>query len=230
MRSFVSVFVVFTMLFVGLGAIAQSPGESAGSHNIVTVTARHCDKYSAAAVEKYQTPWAALPSDLKRPFEEACSKDDSAIFYQDKGHNLVTNGGISWRALVMGQAVPASSGVGAYLALTADVTAPSAAACAYFANAAAVTAADCALGTGEYITVGLNRALSTFAYAGAATYTLDKTWTCVACSASVVAASGVYDRAYGTPKGVLIWWYKFASSVTLNGTDQVQVTWTITLT
>jgi hypothetical protein len=149
---------------------------------------------------------------------DACHADRKNIIHQESGHNLKTTGGFDWLANVMSvtSGPPAQAN---YLALSS--------------NSAAAAAGDCAAGssactlTSEYATLGLSRAQGTYAHSnGTSTYTLTYTWTCVGCSSTAVNKSAIFNAS---SSGTMVFEYLFGSTVTLNGTDQIQVTWTITL-
>lgn len=139
--------------------------------------------------------------------------DGTRGFYEDwreqQIHNLVTNDGIDFLHAQGYGTSPGSNGAN-YIALSTDATAPA--------------ATDTTL-TGEITTGGLARTQGSVSHtAGTTTTTIQKTFTATATHTGV-QKSGLFDAATG---GTLVHEATF-SSVNLEANDQLQVTWTITL-
>jgi hypothetical protein len=141
---------------------------------------------------------------------------DGKVIFSEVNHNLKTTGGIDAIASQMAN-TSTQAASGNYIALTSDAGAPAAGDCA----AGSVT---CTL-TGEISTNGLSRSQATYAHTnGQATYTLTKTWTASGTVTNVQKA-GVFNAA---SSGTMIFENTF-TAVTLNSGDQLQITWTITI-
>jgi hypothetical protein len=179
--------------------------------NKVEVVARHCAAY---AKTEHTFLWFGKKTVID---SAACAADPSTVYFREVNFNLKTTGGIDVIAKQLADtaAQPAS---GNYIALSTDAGAPAAGDCA--AGSAACTL------TGEISTNGLARAQAVFAHTnGTSTYTLSKTWTATGTHTNVQKA-GVFNAA---SSGTMIFENTFTAT-TLNNTDQIQLTWTITIT
>jgi hypothetical protein len=214
---------VFTMLAMMTPAFAQSDDAvqqsdhvavSVGRHgaldqgvkigpNIVEITARHCAAYAHQA--RHGFLWLAKKTTIDF---DACNADPSTVYAYRKGHNLLTNAGKD------------------VIASAVSNTATQAAACNYIAltNTAITPAVGDTTLSGEIATNGLSRAQATYAHTGGtSTYTLVKTFTATATQAS--QAAGVFNAS---SSGSMCFENTY-TQVTLNNTDTLTVTWTITL-
>lgn len=138
----------------------------------------------------------------------ACNADPSTVFYREASHNLLTNAGKDAIASQEGN------------------TATQAAACNYIAltNTAITPAAGDTTLSGEITLNGLARAQAAYAHTnGTSTYTLTKTFTATGTQAS--QAAGVFNAS---SSGTMCFENTY-TQVTLNNTDTLTVTWTITL-
>jgi hypothetical protein len=141
---------------------------------------------------------------------------DGVVIYREINHNLKTTGGIDAIASQMAN-TSTQAASGNYLALSTDAGAPAAGDCASGST-------TCTL-TGEVSTSGLQRAQAAYTHTnGQATYTLTKTWTASG-TVSNVQKAGVFNAA---SSGTMIFENTF-TPVTLNNGDQIQLTWTITI-
>jgi len=134
---------------------------------------------------------------------------DGKIIFDETNHNLITNAGKDFIAQQVGSTSPATNGAN-YIALSADSTTPS--------------ASDTTL-TGEITSGGLARAQGTYSHtAGTNTFTIQKTFTATA-SFTGVQKSGLFTAS---TSGTLVAENTF-SPVNLISGDQLQITWTITI-
>lgn len=190
-----------------LAAVLTFPQPSAaqgtaqiGFHNLVTVTARHC--------QNYERSWLGKVFHRDRYDFKACAADASTVYYRHTSHNLVTNAGFD--------------------AISSQIanTATQAAACNYIAlsnDAAAPAAGDTAVAS-EITTNGLARAQGTYNHtAGTKVFTVSKVFTFTGTQASQKA--GLLNAA---STGTLCSENTY-TQVTGNSGDTLTVTWTWTL-
>ena len=135
-------------------------------------------------------------------------KSDGKLVSKISNHNLVTNAGWNWLYAQMSGTPGAAA---TYIALTSNTDDPA--------------VGDTTL-TGEYTDYGLSRSAATPAHTtNAKTYTLTKVFTCTA-DGKVVAKAALFNASSG-PTMVLE--TKLTTSKTLNDTDTLTVTWTVTM-
>jgi hypothetical protein len=83
--------------------------------------------------------------------------------------------------------------------------------------------------TGEFVTLGLNRAISVYADTGATTFTQYKIWTSTGDS-GIIHKAGLFSGGYGASGGgVLVATTDLNAEATLANNDTLAVTWTWTL-
>jgi hypothetical protein len=214
---------VFTMLALMTPAFAQSDDAvqqsdhvavSVGRHgalgeglkvgpNFVEKVARHCANYAQEQRYGFLHLRKHVVVDA-----EACAADPTTVFWRETTHNLLTNAGKD------------------VIASAVSNTATQAAACNYIAltNTAITPAVGDTTLSGEIASNGLSRAQATYAHTGGtSTYTLVKTFTATATQAS--QAAGVFNAS---SSGSMCFENTY-TQVTLNNTDTLTVTWTITL-
>ena len=224
---------VFVCLALACSAFAQiTPGEgtslsdsinvvltratSTGSDlqigpNMVHIVGRHCQHYMTKH-HKFLFFGKKLVID-----SAACQADPSTIFYEETNHNLKTYGGID---LIASQLANTSTpgATSNYLALSTDSTAPAQSDCP-------AGSAACSL-TSELTTNGLARHQGTFGHTnGQSTLTLTYTWTDTTAGTSNIQKAAVFNA---TSSGTMTFENTF-TPVSLNVGDQLQVTWTVTL-
>lgn len=179
---------------------AQQQPEKLGFNNLVTVTARHC--------QKYERTWLGKMFHKDKYNLKACFADDSTVYFEHVSHNLVTNAGfdaISSQIANTGTQAAACN----YIALTNDGTAPA--------------ATDTSL-TSEIAVNGLSRAQGTYNHtAGTKVFTVSKVFTFTGTQASQKA--GLLNAA---ASGTLCSENTY-TTVTGNSGDTLTVTWTWTL-
>ncbi|MEM3734838.1 MAG: hypothetical protein QW158_07840 [Nitrososphaerales archaeon] len=134
---------------------------------------------------------------------------DGVVLFKETSSNLITNAGKDFIAQQLGSTSPASNGAN-YIALSTDSTTPS--------------ASDTTL-AGEITTGGLQRQQGTYSHtAGTNTFTVQKTFTASA-SFTGVQKAGLFTASAG---GTMMAENTF-SAVNLISGDQLQITWTITI-
>ena len=139
--------------------------------------------------------------------------DNEEIICKDK-HNLLTNAGRDWmHAQVYTNTSAGTRGAG-WIGLSTDTTAP------------AATDTDLSAGSGEITTGGLDRkdATNKTHSSGTNSTTIQHTFTASATHTAVVKA-GLFNASTG---GTMAHENTF-TSVTLQSSDTLQVTWTVTL-
>jgi len=185
---------------LSIGAIAQTaPAEGVSTTNIVCVEARHADG----------TP-----------------------FYHHCGHNLKTTAGIDFMATAIGSsAYPYSSlGPPEVINLSNDSASPAAGDCVTYTSSCTFP--------GVLQNSGMLAATATYAHtAGTSTYTLTHTWTATGTVSNIQKvsvswqplASGGGGCSVG-PSGPCSYIFENTfTPVSLSANDQLQVTWTVTI-
>jgi hypothetical protein len=213
-RNYISSIALMLVAFTSSFAQVRQPVRTADL--ISTVVVRHrtppivdVDK-TLEAIAANTADIAGLTSTLHyaNTVEIIARHADGTVFYSHKSHNLLTNAGkdLISKAVSDTAAQPAACN---YIALT---------------NTAITPAAGDTTLSGEITTNGLARAQAAFAHTnGTSTYTLTKTFTASATQAS--QAAGVFNASSA---GSMCFENTY-TQVTLNNTDTLTVTWTITL-
>ncbi len=135
---------------------------------------------------------------------------DGNEIYHNEEHNLITNAGMDFIAVQLGETSGLGTNGANYIALSTDATAPA--------------ATDTTL-TGEASTNGLARAQGAYAHtAGTDNWTISKTFTATG-SFTAVQKAGLFTANSG---GTMMAENTFASVNLANG-DQLTITWTIDL-
>lgn len=182
------------MLFISALSFAQVP-------NMVRVEARHCSKYAVQTRGHMKIDQAA------------CNADQSTLFYTNYDHNLRTFSGLDFAATQLAGAA-SNTNVAAYVALSADATAPA--------------QTDTTL-TGEIAVNGLGRALGTYNHpscnSSACAFTITKIFTDSGATTSNIQKAAVFTQSSA---GTMVYENTFPV-VTLNATDTLTVSWTVNL-
>jgi hypothetical protein len=142
---------------------------------------------------------------------------DGKVIHEETNHNLKTTGGVdAIFQLVFGS----QPGVAKYLYLSTNSTAPAAGDCP-------AGSTSCTL-TGILTSNGLAPAAATFSHTnGASTATLTYTWTASTAGTSNVQEAGISNSV--TPGSGTVLFENTFTPVSLNVGDQLQLTWTITI-
>lgn len=143
---------------------------------------------------------------------------DGTVFYHHVGHNLKTTYGVDYVAQNLGGSLtPITAQT---INLSTDSGSPSAGDC---------TSTTCTL-TGIVTTNGLAPHIATYAHTGGTnTYTLVNTWTATGTVANLQKAA-VALQSLSSCSGLCGFVFENTfTPVTLNANDQLQITWTITI-
>lgn len=139
------------------------------------------------------------------------------VIFEETNHNLKTTGGVDAIFQLLFGSQPA---VAKFLYLSTNTTAPAAGDC----PAGSTT---CTL-TGVLTSNGLAPAAATFSHTnGASTATLSYTWTASTAGTSNIQEAGISNSI--TPGSGTVLFENTFTPVSLNVGDQIQLTWTITI-